>query len=367
MARGRSTHTIPAGKGPDFHLSRAKRTDFGDECNEEDPRGRHGRGGGAAAALSLPAVAPAATVTITNDAGAPQPLAPGAPLALRNLSPMLTVTRSAGETFVDVSTTGPGGPGATSSRICADAPVSLPVSYQANGTYTVVVASYTGARCTGTPQATAQYQFTMDATIGITGPTKRVLRRAPNDFTSIPYRFQLGPIPGASSYDVHYLRDGVINPATGDFNAPADFGFAPAETGFADISFREPGTFAIIGRAAGYSSVDGPWSAPFKINVRDPFDLLTRPFFLDGSGPSYKVRARMGSDFTRGKVTIKIAKGRKGKFRSFGKARIRNSYVLKRFTLRRAGSYRLRIGYKGSKTVAPGRVTVGFRITNRSI
>ena len=265
----------------------------------------------AAAALSFPAVAPAASVTITNDAGAPQALAPGAPIALRNLSPSLTVTRAAGETFVSVSTSGPGGPGATSTRTCSDIPVTLPVSYQANGTYTVVVESYTGTRCTGTPQS-AQYQFTMDGTIGVTGPTNKfVLRRAPNDFRSIPYRFQIGPIPGVSSYEVHYLRDGVIDPATGDFNAPSDLAFAPSDTGFADTSFREPGTYSIIGRASGYSTVDGPWSAPFKINVKDPFDLLTRPFFADSRGPSYKVRVRLGSEFARGKVTVKIAKGRK--------------------------------------------------------
>jgi hypothetical protein len=167
---------------------------------------------------------------------------------------------------------------------------------------------------------------------------------------------------------VHYLRDGVIDPATGDFNAPSDLAFAPADTGFADISFREPGTYSIVGRAAGYSGIDGPWSAPFAINVKDPFDLLTRPFFVDSRGPSYKVRLRMGSEFTRGKVTIKIAKGRKGgKFRSVGKARIRDGIARKRFRITRSGNYRMRIGYKGSKTVAGGRVTASFRVTNRFI
>jgi hypothetical protein len=321
-----------------------------------------------AAALAVPAAAPAASVSITNDAGAAQALAPGTPVALRNLSPTLTVALAAGETFFDVSTTGPGGPGATFTRSCSNTPASLPVNYQANGLYTVTVSSYTGARCTGAPARQTQYQFTMDATIGVTGPTGTVLRRAPNDFRSVAHRFQIGPIPGVSSYEVHYLRDGVIDPATGDFNAPFDTGFAPAETGLADITFREPGKYVVIGRAAGASSVDGPWSAPFTVKVKDPFDLLSRPFFVDSRGPSYKVRARLGSEFARGKVTVKIAKGRKGgKFRSVGKARVRNGIVRKRMTIRSPGTYRLRLSYKGSGRVAGGKVTTSFTITRRFI
>ena len=100
-----------------------------------------------AAALALPAMAPAATVTITGDTGAPVTLTPGAPVAMRQMHPDVSVALGGTEKGVDVSVAGPVA-AAITPRTCSSGGVPSSMDYQGNGTYTITVSTYTNALCT---------------------------------------------------------------------------------------------------------------------------------------------------------------------------------------------------------------------------
>ena len=142
-------------------------------------------------------------------------------------------------------------------------------------------------------------------------------------------------------------------------------------SGFAGLALSDPGRYVVVARAVGSTGAAGqffsPWSAPVVLNVKSPFDLLSAPFFLDDRGPSYKLRARArGEDSARGKVKIAFAKGKRGKYFSAGKAKVRGGVLKKRFTLRSPGVYRVRFTYKGSAAVWPGKVVWSMEIERRS-
>ena len=65
----------------------------------------------------------------------------------------------------------------------------------------------------------------------------------------------------------------------------------------------------------------------------------------------------MGEPSAGGKVTVAVAKGKKGKkFRTLGKAKVNSKGVFKlRFRLS-LGTYRVRYSFAGSSTVAKGTV-----------
>jgi len=63
-----------------------------------------------------------------------------------------------------------------------------------------------------------------------------------------------------------------------------------------------------------------------------------------------------------GKVNVAIGRGTKGKYKSFGTAKIRKHAFSKRFRLT-TGKWRIRFKYKGNSTVAGGFEVRTFQIT----
>jgi hypothetical protein len=86
--------------------------------------------------------------------------------------------------------------------------------------------------------------------------------------------------------------------------------------------------------------------------------------FPDDKGPSYKLRGELREPSARGKVGIRLKRG-KGKWFSIGKAKLRGGVFKKRFTLHRTGNYRVRYTFKGGATTAPGTIVQKIRITRR--
>src|SRR5262249_58408775 len=85
--------------------------------------------------------------------------------------------------------------------------------------------------------------------------------------------------------------------------------------------------------------------------------------WTDTRGPSYRFSAVIRATGASGTVTIGIRRGSKGKFKSYGKAKIRKHRISKRVSLPRTGTYQLRLGCKGNSTVARGSEVRSFRIT----
>jgi len=319
-----------------------------------------------AAALALPAAAPAATVTITGDTGAPVTLNPGAPAGIRNMHPDLSVALAGNERSLSLSVAGPVA-AAAPPRSCTTAGPSSGVDYQGNGTYTISVTTYTDTACKVGAKP-ASYQVAINAGIALTAPPGPVLTRQPNSFASHTLQVPVTLNPGALTHDLRVALGGVLAP-DGSISGPSEQVFADTTTGTAAVRLDAPGTYLMVGRATGYTGAVGqyfsPWSAPITIRAFAPFDFVSAPTCTDCRGPRYKLRGRLREKSAGGKVTIKLARGNKGRFRSIGKARIRNGVFKKKLTLHRPGVYRARYIFKGSATTAPGTVTTRFRITRR--
>jgi hypothetical protein len=317
-----------------------------------------------AAACALPATAPAATVTITGDTGSPVPLTPGATASMRQMHPDVGVALADTEKSFDMTVAGPVA-AAASPRTCSSSGVPSSVDYQGNGTYTITVSTYTNGACT-TGKKTATYAVAIGAGIGLTAPSGPVLTRQPNSFTSNTLRIPVAVNPGALTHDLHVAAGGVLAP-DGSISGPSKQVFLDDTTGTAGVTLDAPGTYLMVGRATGYTGGAGqffsPWSAPITFRAYAPFDFVGNPTWPDGRGPRYKMRVALREKSARGKVTIKLARGRKGgKFRSIGKARIRRGVFTKKFTRHRLGVYRAKFIFKGSATTAPGTVKTAFQI-----
>ena len=319
-----------------------------------------------AAALALPAAAPAATVTITGDTGAPVTLNPGAPTGIRHMHPDLGVALAGTEKAFALTVAGPVA-AASTPRSCATSSVPWGVDYQGNGTYTVTVTTYTNTTCTTGATATS-YQVAINAGVALAAPAGPVLTRQPNSFVSNTLQVPVTLNPGALTHDLRVALGGVLAP-DGSISGPSKEVFADTATGTAAVRLDAPGTYLMVGRATGYTGAAGqffsPWSAPITIRAFAPFDFAGAPTFPDSRGPRYKMRVALREKSARGKVTIRIGRGNKGKLRSIGKARIRRGVFKKSFTLHRTGVYRAQYVFKGSATTAPGTVKAKFRITRR--
>jgi hypothetical protein len=320
-----------------------------------------------AVVLAAPAVAPAASVTITGDDGNPVALNPAAPPTLRQMRTDVTVTRTAPEQRYQVSATGPAGAAMTPSG-CLTSPIGQRMNYQGNGTYTITVRTYTASTCTGTA-STANYPVNINATVALGQPAGPLLLRKPGEVTGIEHLIPFTGNPGALAQDIYYAKGGVVAP-DGSIQGTLQREFVDPTTGQIKLNLLEPGEYVMVAREQAFSQAFTPWSAPIRFRALSPFDFaIGSPSFPDSRGPRYKMRVQLREKTARGKVRIKIARGKRGgKFRSIGKARINSRGVFKkRFTLRSSGSYRARFIFKGSATTAPGRVTAGFRITRRFI
>jgi hypothetical protein len=317
-----------------------------------------------AAALTLPAAAQAATVTITGDDGNPVALNAAAPTSLRQMKTDIAVTRTGAETRYTLSATGPAG-AAMSPVECFSIPTSTRMNYQGNGTYTVSVTTYTSATgCTGA-STTTTYQVAVNAGLALAQPAGKLLTRKPNELSPIAYQVPISLNPGALSQEIRYAKGGVLGP-DGAISGPSQQAFVDPASGAVKLSLDAPGDYVMVARAESFSGAFTPWSAPIRFRAVAPFDFVIAPSCTDCRGPSYKIRGQLREKSARGKVTVKLARGRKGgRFRSVGKARVRNGVFKKRFTLNSPGVYRAKYIFKGSSTTAAGRVTIRFEITRR--
>jgi hypothetical protein len=313
--------------------------------------------------LIVPATADAAiSAKVTDDGGNPAQLAEGAPLALKNMDVQIYVNTDEGKGFSgkvigpDGQPTGVGitcgSPGSESNRY---------VDYHGNGTYTLTVTTYSDA-CTK-PLKTATYTWTVSAAVAIAPPAPTMLTRQANSFSTITQQFNFATNPGASGYEIKYAKGAVVQP-DGSLSSPAlKDGFFNSTTGKVElIGAREPGTYTIVARARN-GQYYSPWTAPVNFNLIAPFDISSRSF-PDSRGPSYQVRGTVGEASAAGsRVTIAVAKGKKGKrFRTLGKAKVNSKGIFKlRFRLSR-GTYRMRYSFKGTATVARGTVYEVVRI-----
>jgi len=307
-----------------------------------------------------PAVSQAATITLTDDAGAPVPLVNG--LQVRNMAPDLTVTPAGSERYT-LSVTGPNGAPAASPASCTTSTFPRTIEYSANGVYTVTLTTFTNTACTG--GTTSTIAFSIAASVAVAPPTGAVLTRRPGSFVTIAYNVPFTPNPGVTLYQ-SFLAKGAVLGADGLTPVPGAKSLFPDTTkNVIPVRFESPGSYQIVARAQ-KGTAFSPWSAPIGVRVFAPFDFQGSPTFPDSRGPSYKLRVVLREKAAKGRVRIRIARGRSGgRFRSIGSARIRKGRFSKRFTLSRTGVYRLRYSYKGNALVAAGTVTQRVRITRR--
>ena len=109
----------------------------------------------------------------------------------------------------------------------------------------------------------------------------------------------------------------------------------------------------------------GPWATPAAIRAFGPFDLKSFRW-TDSRGPSYRFNATIMETSTTGRVNIAIGRGTKGKYKSFGTAKIRKHAFSKRFRLSR-GKWRIRFKYKGNARSPAGSRCGRFEITRRTV
>lgn len=317
----------------------------------------------------LPATASAATATVIGDDGNPVAINPTAPTPIRNMSTGYSATMGASDAaYHKTIVLGPDGAAASSGTSCypksAIGTVTRPADYRGNGTYTVVVSTFTNNACTAGGKE-QRFQYTIGAGTAVTAPAAPYLMtRQKNSFTSITHRFGIALNPGANAYEFRYARDGVIG-ADGAIAGPSEDPFVSHSAGYSDTTFREPGRYVGVIRAM-TNSYFTPWSAPITFTVKAPFDI-SYVGFPDSRGPSYKLRATMRDTYARGnRVTVYIAKGSKaGKFRRLGrssKVNSRGRFTLS-FRLSSPGRYRVQYRFKGSSRVVKGKVTEGIRIS----
>lgn len=320
-------------------------------------------------ALLAPASAGAATVTITGDDGNPVALAPNVPGALRNINVnvALDVPASDGASW-KWAVTGPAGTTATSiptdncwTSIRKD---SGRIVYGGNGNYSLTLLTYSQDRCAGAPKTTS-YGWTVSAGVALGQPAGPLLLRPQNNLSSVTHLLDFAGNPGASYYEIKYAKGGVIGP-DGGISGPSLSASVDDATGKVKFSpYDGPGAYVMVARAT-YGTSSTAWSAPITITMQSPFDisLITFP---DARGPSYQLRGQVREKaISGGRVTVAVAKGKKGKkFRTLGKAKVNSQGVFKlRFRLAR-GTYRVRYSYSGGPNVTRGTVYAGMKITRR--
>jgi hypothetical protein len=326
----------------------------------------------AVAALAAGVVAPSAAsaavgLTITGDDG--NPIALGSTINMRNMNPLLGISSTATD-FFNLSVTGPNGAKVASDLSCFSAynTSQKPVDYVGNGTYTVVLTTFTNNLCT-TGASSRSLPFTITASTALGQPQTAVLTRKAG--SPIPNTINL-PIdlnPGALSTEAFVERNVTANPDGSLPGAPEQLFPDPATKTIAVRLDKGPGFYVVAAHAKGYTGLlnpqtFGPWAPPVAIHAFAPFD--TQKFtWTDTRGPSYRFSATIRATGASGTVTVGIRRGTKGKFRSYGKVKIRKHRISKRIRLPRTGKYQMRLGYKGNATVAGGSEVRSFRITRR--
>jgi hypothetical protein len=326
----------------------------------------------ALAALAAGVVAPggasaAVGLTVTSDTGSP--IALGGPLNMRNMNPLLGISSTAADHF-NLSVVGPNGAKVATDLQCFSnyTTSQKPIDYIGNGTYTVVLTTFTNNLCT-TGASTQNLPFTITASTALGQPTGPVLTRKAGSVIPNTITLPIDLNPGALGTDVFVERNVTPN-ADGSLPGTPEQLFPNTAARTVDVRLdKGPGVYVVAAHAKGYTGVlngqaFGPWAAPATIRAFAPFD--TQKFtWTDTRGPSYRFSAVIRATGATGTVSIGIRRGKKGKFRSYGKVKIRHHRFSKRLRLPRTGSYQMRLGYKGNSTVAPGSEVRSFRITRR--
>jgi hypothetical protein len=322
---------------------------------------------GAAAVLACaPAAAHAAvSVSVTNDAGSYAALTPGAPLAIHNMSPQVLVhvdETAANGLFSAVYTDQNGSTAATSADCyLAGSDATRYVDYHGNMTYNVTVTTFAPKDydC-AKPLATATYQFAVGATVAIAPPAGPLMERTPTG-QLITQALGFQGAPGAGLYEIKYALGGVVQP-DGSLGGPVQDGYVDSTTGAVQMLATKPGTYVMVarGKSGAYYT---PWSAPVTVRIMTPFAFFDS--FPDAIGPRYTIRGKLNEGSARGKrVTLAAAKGKHGRhFRTIGRGKISKHGVFTiHVTIHRRGYYRFRFSFKGSKTIAKGKIVEVVRI-----
>jgi hypothetical protein len=274
------------------------------------------------------------------------------------------VTLTAGENY-GYTVTGPNGAEVAVRDSCVQSGDTRSVTYVGNGAYTINLTRYSDVNCTMAAATSAQ-SFSITASVALGQPQGAVLTRKAG--STIPNTIAL-PIdlnPGALTHEVFAERNVQLNPDGSLPGTPQQF-FPDAATRTVGIRLdKGPGTYVVVARAKGYSGLSTPniftaWSAPAAIRAFAPFDLQ-KFTWSDQRGPSYRFSATIRATGASGRVNVAIGRGKKGKYRSYGTARISKQRFSKRFRLSRTGSYRIRFKYKGNATVAGGFEVRSFQI-----
>jgi hypothetical protein len=311
-----------------------------------------------AGVLALPATAHAATAGLVGDAGAAEPIAGQ---TIRNMQPGVSIALGAGEEYYALRVTGPNG-GEAFSTSCSITQSPRPITYLGNGTYTV---SWGAVRtCGAAPLSSGTATFVIAAGVASLGPAPagRLLIRRPDSFTTIEYRLPITGNLGATGYDVNYSANPALGP-DGGLVAPFRSSYVDTATATVPFRFTDPGNYSVVARAR-VGSTPTPWTAPIVLKAVAPFDF-TSVTFPDSTGPSYRLRARLGEDSTRGKVRIRVAPNWSGKarYRSLGTVKIKSGgEFTKRFVIGNPGKYRLKYTFAGSGTTASGTIVEKVRI-----
>lgn len=323
----------------------------------------------AAGVLVLPATASAAvTQQVHDDGGTFVAMAPG--LTISNMEPRVTVSAPPedGEKYYQYSVVGPNGAAVATDSACLKlkfGAIARIVNFVGNGTYTMTTSLFSDSSCSTPVAGGASGSFVINAGAVVQTPTTTLLTRDAGSFSTKSYAFPAAVSPNGRQ-QILYRKEGVFDPVTGISGATiTDSLFA--SSGQTTVSFREPGRYLFTTRAgAGSPQAFTAWSAPQYVNVKAPFDLSTSRW-LDARGPSYRVRLQFREARFNGRVKLRVRKTSGGRYKTIGTVKARNGVITKRFTLRRSGRYQLRVETTGSSLVAPGRFTLGFRITRRII
>ena len=308
-----------------------------------------------AVGVGAPGAASAATIQIVDDNGGP--LALTAPVAVRNMSQLVTVISAAPTQALRIVVTGPNGAQLATVE-CGDPTQALPVAYVGNGTYTVEVATFTRSTCNTQAGPTQFAVYGIEASVPFGQQRGMIMTRSPGSLTTTPHAIPIGINPGALSTEVYYARNGALLADGSLAPTPARRQLAVATaTETVPTRFDKPGRWVIVARALGFGGVLGTYYSPWtklEVDVHAPFDLK-RIALTDSRGPSYRISAQVREFSAWGTVEMSVARGDKGgRYRSLGPVKIVDHRISKRFTLSRPGRYRLKFVYKGTRLIAGG-------------
>ena len=321
------------------------------------------------AAIAAAAIAPAAanaavSVTVTGDDG--NPIALGGTLNIRNMNPQLSFAAHATDHW-SATITGPNGAQVASPVTCFRRwPTRRRklVDYIGNGAYTVTLTTY-AANCSDGRRARRRFRSPSRRPRPSPSPPTPQLTRKPGSFVTNTIPLPIDLNPGALATDAFVALNVAANPDGSLPGTPTPL-FPDSTTRTVGVPLdKGPGTYVIAARAKGFTGSNGqffsPWATPAAIRAFGPFDLKSFRW-TDSRGPSYRFHATIMETSATGKVNIAIGRGTKGKYKSFGTAKIRKHAFSKRFRLS-TGKWRIRFKYKGNSTVAGGFEVRTFQIT----